>query len=148
MRDHGGGIQHGWALWEWPGILVEAEFHAVWVAPDGTLVDISQRQEPLPEILFFPDPLRVFTGTSVDNIRIPLRDDPKIREFIAAAEQQFAILNSGQLAQQFGMVSAPAELIPVLRRMAKLELELREWTPGRNGACLCGSGKKYKKCCV
>ena len=24
----------------------------------------------------------------------------------------------------------------------------KEWTPGRNDPCLCGSGKKYKKCCM
>jgi uncharacterized protein len=24
---------------------------------------------------------------------------------------------------------------------------IKEATPGRNDACSCGSGKKYKKCC-
>src|SRR5882672_6074126 len=40
IRTDGGSIQFGWRVREWPGVLLTAEFHAVWVDPDGTLVDI------------------------------------------------------------------------------------------------------------
>ena len=43
-RD-GGQMRCGWQLWEWPHVLVEAEFHAVWVSPAGELVDISPKPE-------------------------------------------------------------------------------------------------------
>lgn len=48
-RD-GGAIEYGGKIWEWPNILIEAEFHSVWIAPDGTYIDITPkiygRKEP------------------------------------------------------------------------------------------------------
>ncbi|MCR8923532.1 SEC-C metal-binding domain-containing protein [Dasania sp. GY-MA-18] len=32
--------------------------------------------------------------------------------------------------------------------LAKAQTQRFEKTPGRNDPCLCGSGKKYKKCCA
>jgi|ERR1017187_3499677 hypothetical protein len=31
----GGRIQFGWAIWEWPGALLEAEHHAVYASPEN-----------------------------------------------------------------------------------------------------------------
>jgi hypothetical protein len=41
IRAHGGSIQFGWRLREWPGILLTGEPHAAWVDADGTLIDIT-----------------------------------------------------------------------------------------------------------
>src|ERR1700733_3018912 len=41
IRTRGGSIGFGWRLREWPGVLLTAEFHAVWVDPEGVLVDIT-----------------------------------------------------------------------------------------------------------
>jgi hypothetical protein len=38
-------------------------------------------------------------------------------------------------------------LVRVKRGENKLEAAARIKTPGRNGVCMCGSGRKYKKCC-
>ncbi len=43
-----------------------------------------------------------------------------------------------------GAIENIAELNALLNRM---ETVRRDKLPGRNDPCLCGSGKKYKKCC-
>jgi hypothetical protein len=73
IKCYGGRIQYGWAIWYLPGILMEAEFHAVWVSPKGELIDISPRQIQFKEILFLPDSATVYLGRQIDNIRIPLK---------------------------------------------------------------------------
>jgi hypothetical protein len=30
VRNEGGKISFGWSIWEWPNILLTAEFHSVW----------------------------------------------------------------------------------------------------------------------
>jgi hypothetical protein len=56
IRADGGSIRFGWRLREWPGVLLTAEFHAVWVDPDGTLVDITPAVTGDAPSLFVPDP--------------------------------------------------------------------------------------------
>jgi hypothetical protein len=41
IRDDGGSIQFGRRKRAWPGVLPTAEPHAVWVDPDGTLIDLT-----------------------------------------------------------------------------------------------------------
>ena len=43
ISNHGGERILGWAIWELPGLFIEAEFHAVWKAPAGELIDLSPR---------------------------------------------------------------------------------------------------------
>lgn len=36
IEIHGGTVQYGWQLWEtWRGVLLEGEFHAIWVDEHG-----------------------------------------------------------------------------------------------------------------
>ena len=35
VSAEGGRIQFGWAIWEWPNVLAEAEHHAVYEPPAG-----------------------------------------------------------------------------------------------------------------
>lgn len=52
----GGSIRFGWRLQEWPNILLRAEFHAVWVNPTGTMVDITPAVPTGDSSVFVPDP--------------------------------------------------------------------------------------------
>jgi len=56
VDEHGGSIQHGWTIWEWPGISAKGEFHAVWRKPDGQLLDVTQKKDGESRIVFAPDP--------------------------------------------------------------------------------------------
>ena len=125
IKRDGGGIQYGWAIWYLPGILMEAEFHAVWVSPKGELIDISPHQIQFKEILFLPDSGTVYSGRQINNIRIPLNKDPRMKEYIRLHEELFKILNEGELASKHGPVSIPRDKIdPVRKRLVELSIEL------------------------
>jgi hypothetical protein len=142
----GGRMLCGWQLWEWPHVMIEAEFHAVWLSPEGQTVDITPKPHAETQILFVPDPRRRYTGVTVDNVRLPLRDDQIIRHFIRIAELKTQVLNRGERARQYGYVSVPSqEIDPLLKAQSFLGQSLAS---GRrdHDACLCGSGVKYKRC--
>jgi len=90
--ENGGSLQHGWMIWEWPGISAEGVFHAVWRRPDGRLLDITKKQDGERRILFAPDPKRVFADRQVGSIRIAIGRDPRIREWIDINDRLFRIL--------------------------------------------------------
>jgi hypothetical protein len=56
IRHDGGSIRFGWRMREWPGILLTAEPHAVWVDPEGTLIDITADLPDGDTSLFVPIP--------------------------------------------------------------------------------------------
>lgn len=101
----------GWALWEYPGVFAEAEFHAVWREPaTGELIDLNPRPYPWAVISFLPDPSRRYEGQQVDNVRRSLNDDPLVDQYIHQAQQYFRLMNSGELANQHGQVAISAAL--------------------------------------
>jgi hypothetical protein len=146
---HGGQVVYGWALWEWPTVMVEGEFHAVWRSPGGDLVDVSPREDGEARVLFLPDPSRTHDGRQVDNIRRALRDDPRIHQLIELSARIFDVMNAGGRARQTGEVFVPAvEVAPLLEARNDLIRRLHSATPSRNAPCPCGSGRKYKQCCL
>ena len=88
MAEAGGDIVHGWRIYDCPGIFLEAEFHAVWKAPDGRLVDVSlPPEEGTERIVFFPDPTRTFEGEPVPSRRWPLVQMRGLREYFKAIDE-------------------------------------------------------------
>lgn len=71
VEEHGGSICYGWQLWEWPSVMIEAEFHAVWRSSTGELRDLTPKLRPVPQVLFLPDPGRKYEGRQVSNRRTP-----------------------------------------------------------------------------
>jgi hypothetical protein len=152
-RENGGSPCVGCTLWEWPGILVEAEFHAVWCSPSGDLIDIVPRLVPLDRVLFLPDPKREYVGTQVDNVRRPLTADPHAHELIELCERRFALMNRGARARQHGLIQLQGEEAKEWRMIAKRSEDVMRAirrsvvSPRRNDPCYCGSRKKFKNCC-
>ncbi len=107
VASNGGMPVLGWAIWEVPGVLIEAEFHAVWQQPEGTLLDISARRLRFDSITFVPDPGARYAGRQVDNVRVPLNSDPRVRQFIYLCQRRFELENTGALADQHGLVELP-----------------------------------------
>jgi len=95
----------GWQIWELPGVMIEAEFHAVWRDPSGTLRDITPKPDGISKILFLPDPGRTYEKRQVNNIRQPLSNTFEVREFIAAADAQFEFMDRGERAHQHGQIA-------------------------------------------
>jgi len=52
----GGGFQHGWLIaQDTAKDFIEAQFHAVWVDPNGDYVDITPRADGQKRVMFIPD---------------------------------------------------------------------------------------------
>jgi hypothetical protein len=153
VRDHGGSVCYGWQIWEWSGIMIEAEFHAVWRSFTGELRDLTPKQVPVTRILFMPDTDRQYKGRQVDNVRRSLSSNPQVENFIKACEAEFELLNRGDRATQHGILHLTGEEAREYDEINRhkdafyAQIISRLPKPGRNAPCICGSGVKYKKCC-
>ncbi len=116
-----GGVQHlGWAIWEWPTVMIEAEFHTIWEAPDGFLVDLTPKPCGIDTILFLPDNKIEYRGRQINNIRKPLTMDKDVKRLIALHNQFFVELNKGDLADYHGSVV-------MTERIRKLQQEMQQF---------------------
>jgi hypothetical protein len=128
IEIHGGTVQYGWQLWEtWPGVLIEAEFHAVWIDDHGRSHDVTPKELPgIKQIVFLPDPKLVYEGRQIDNVRMPLKGDPLISEFIEAAEAFYEVTNRGELADYHGDLVLMPEMRAIQERRMGLEMKILE----------------------
>lgn len=153
VREHGGSVCYGWQIWEWPGVYIEAEFHAVWRDPGGILRDLTPKQLPFQQILFLPDAARAYDGRQVKNVRRALSPRPEVSAFISACDAEHELMNRGARAYEHGQIRIDGEEAREL--VAIKEAKIRAYQaivaglprPGRNDPCPCGSGRKFKKCC-
>ena len=76
VEKQGGSVQHGWRMREQPDAFAEGAFHAVWRSPDGTLIDVTPKEDHQTEILFLPDSQAVWEGEPVDPRRLMLHAKP------------------------------------------------------------------------
>lgn len=167
----GGRMQLGWAVWQHSNLFVEAELHAVFDPGDGQpWIDCTPNSFPngraCTEILFIPSneegASHNFESTVIrDNIRVPLIDDPRVSRALGLASDKIALLTkvpkewvSGNLVYHY----PPHLWVQIQQMEARIGMLLAEANSqsqpnkpsqkiGRNSACPCGSGKKYKRCC-
>ncbi|MGI6093238.1 MAG: hypothetical protein GX348_10900 [Veillonellaceae bacterium] len=144
----GGDFQFGWAIWEWPSVMLEAEFWVVWVNHDGQLIDVTPRGRG-DKILFISDDKTNFEGKPIDSILQPILDHPLIMQYIEINQQIWQRTDALTAAGKSEM--AICEVVaPLIEQKDALEKEIDETLSGgvgRNDLCPCGSGKKFKKCC-
>ncbi|OJW13021.1 MAG: hypothetical protein BGO49_19620 [Planctomycetales bacterium 71-10] len=147
---HGGAVQHGWIIWlaEHTGrpLYAEAEFHAVWAAPNRALIDITPKADGERRVLFLPDSKMSFEGSVVPNrlhdiarteiSRTMVEGNRRIAEVTAALSDK---VRNGELPMG---VRVPVERI-MLETIAAHGVRLGF---GRNDLCPCLSGRTYKNC--
>lgn len=132
IQRQGGGKRRGWVVWQHGDSMIEAEFHCVWVAPDGRLVDVTPHDgESL--VVFVPDKTVRATARE-QNRRRALRPDKEIEDKIKSIEAQYA--------QREALYRNPPPWVKIE------EPPIFVARIGRNDECPCGSGRKYKKCCL
>lgn len=140
----------GWKIWEWYGVMIEAEFHMLWRSPEGRLHDVTPNAAAFDRVLFLPDPTMSYPEQQINNVRQPLNSDPRVREFIGIANQIFGIYNLGERAKQFEIALSRDEMRTLQAfELKKMQLQrlIEQSSPGRNDLCRCGSGQKFKRCC-
>lgn len=130
IQQKGGVASYGWKLCETlPGVMIEAEFHAVWVDELGALHEVSPQATLLDgsahsETLFVPDPSRTDNGRQVNNLRIALNKDPLIQKFIKNAKKRYKYLNSGPLADYYGEIPMTPEFATITQTEGELQQQL------------------------
>lgn len=144
----------GWAIWEWNEVFVEAEHHAVWEGPDG-LIDITPHGIPIERVLFLPDPTAPYLGTEAPrrpNRRVVISRSAATMRFLAAIDarnlwmERFA---AGELVQLTHGQANEMKSLEAKAMEAQADLLIAQANAkGRNDRCLCGSGRKFKSCCM
>lgn len=148
----GGAIRFGWSIWEWPSVYIEAEHHAVYEGPDGSLIDVTPPADDWTmSRTFLPDSSAVYDfeneGVRRDNHRLALSSDPLIEQFFQTAREFNRVMSS---IPGVGEVSVD---MPTARKLQAIQNEnnrllfglLMKYTP-KGAPCFCGSGAKFKRC--
>jgi hypothetical protein len=164
VRKNGGRSCYGWQIWEWPHVMLEAEFHAVWEDRDGKLHDLTPKFSLVDRILFLPDATRIYNGRPVKSVLHVLSPSPAIESFIDACDAEFELMNRGDRAEQHGEIMLSGaevreyETIQRQKLLAYMQITGRSGLlppprnvldagkARRNDPCPCGSGKKVKNC--
>ena len=161
-REGYGKLLLGWAVWQHGNLFIEGEAHAVFDPGDGRpLVDCTPHKLPdgqfCREILFIPNEGATYdfsTTDVVDNVRVPLVDDPRVAEALRLFSERVALLNSvpeigvempPHISRQVFNLQLRAGFL-LAEAMADKRPQQADAKIGRNDSCPCGSGKKYKKC--
>lgn len=146
LRDGGERIV-GWQLWQHP-FMLEAEYHAVWRSPEGSIVDITPKNIRTDHILFVEDRNRPYEGRQLDNLRQNTTANQLIDDFIALAETKFYLLNYGERAFQKEVFPSDNEM-EILKYIQGMMMGINTMILAgkvRNSPCFCNSGTKYKQC--
>ncbi|WP_342119794.1 hypothetical protein [Pseudoduganella sp. OTU4001] len=138
----GGSIQHGWTIWQTGAWMVEGEFHAVWKAPDGTLIEVSPKPDGESSILFLPDPKLVFSGMARGSVRRALVRSLPVDDYVNLANKFEAL----GLAARAGTVRISREALMQLMECKDTALAMMAADGGADHPCACNSGKRYKNC--
>jgi hypothetical protein len=100
VAEFGGEIVYGWEVWEWPRIMIAAEFHAVWRSPTGELSDVTIKPDGEQQIVFIPDASRTYNARQIDNLRLALWDHNLVHEFIKVCEQLYRLRDDNRISEQ------------------------------------------------
>ncbi|MNC06827.1 hypothetical protein D3C75_543500 [compost metagenome] len=125
---HGGKAITGWAIWEVPGVYIEAEYHSIWQDADGVLHDLTPYPHKFDKILFLPDHTRPYCGRQMDNFRQAVVNDRDVYRWLYLAKRCFELTNAGDLADQHGEIrlapKAAKEYWKIMGELSKLQSRL------------------------
>lgn len=96
-RTGTGRMQLGWAIWKWDDLYIEAEPHAILDPGEGEpWIDCTPHDQSPQEILFVPNDKTYDFSTQAleDNIRVPLRDDPRVEKALRLYSEKIALWNT------------------------------------------------------
>jgi hypothetical protein len=93
VRDMGGSIAYGWAIWHMSGLYFEAEHHAVWRNKLGNLIDVSPQMGGRKRLLFLPDDSAIYDPFALrPNIMAPDGDSERARQLVDLGNRRHALM--------------------------------------------------------
>ncbi|QIB50364.1 hypothetical protein [Pseudomonas sp. OIL-1] len=127
VQELGGSQVFGWAVWEKPGVFIEAEFHSVWQQPNGMYLDINPRNPIFnikTNIVRSGQENKIQRKTNRQYSQSLVNDNDVIR-FLYLSAKRFQILNRGKRAYEHGEVSLPNKEIKEYQRAMKELIKLQ-----------------------
>jgi hypothetical protein len=148
VDTEGGSSVFGWAIYEWPRIWHEFQFHAVWRDPNGILRDVTPRADREKVVLFLPSDLS-YTGEAVSTRRFSCSETPKVRRILSIQKEIDDLKVAYFVAKGESSIMDPVSAAPVLRLEQEKAFLVASLgiTIERNDLCPCMSRKKFKHCC-
>ena len=130
IRKYGGKQHFGWAIWEWPCVILEAEFHCIWEDNEGRVFDIVPRMINFSSILFVADTKRQYNGITVENIRQSLTDDPDVLRGIELSHRIFLASRSNYLPVNYRKIPVYRDLHnDMIETQKRIEIKYgKTWT--------------------
>lgn len=93
VREKGGSIAYGWAIWHMLGLYFEAEHHAVWRNSLGNLLDVSPQMGGRKRLLFLADESAIYDPSAPrPNIMAPDGDSERARQMVDLGNRRHALL--------------------------------------------------------
>jgi len=145
ISTHDGKQRFGWCIHVWQAVLIEAEFQCIWESPEKDLIDITPKDYTIDNIIFLPDPQKVYRGRQVDNIRKSISADKRAAEFIKLAKEYYNYINRGDLADYCGDVEIKEDFIEQYDHMRELERGLLRRHGNKRGISVAGKFIKYDR---
>lgn len=146
----------GWIIWQTSSYLLQAEFHNVIKSASGKLTCVTPYSKSYDKILFLPDSTMKYENKRVPTIYKAMDDSMQTATFIHAIEalSEVEVYMSNALVIEY--LSDPQNIIKrnalqgtmrdIENAIGAFEAMVLKDT-NRNSKCICGSGKKFKKCC-
>jgi hypothetical protein len=157
VKENGGSPVYGWTIWQSP-LCLNAEFHCNWRDESGRMIDITPKADGEKQIVFVPDPSRKWDGFGFASRYFALVDTHVVHEMLTVMREMGQIGEKYRPHEFFSqedahrMVALKAKREQLFLRAHGVQL-VEPVLPssgrvGRNDPCPCGSGKKFKKCCL
>lgn len=140
VKQYGGSMISGWAVWQRGNMLLDAEAHAIWRTPDGKLIDITPHSYNEKRILFLFDSSVCYHGITIPSHRQALTNSPLVAELIRLCTVRDHAMQTSIFGDRYTLPVDWYDQVRALEFIFAQEV-------GRNDPCTCGSGLKYKKCC-
>ena len=123
IKKFGGEVVDGWAVWEFPPLEVQAEFHSVWETPEGDLVDITPPLHGGQKTTFLRGaPDEVYEGRNRSAVYLPYDETEIAKRYVELSRRwQELVFPEGDLQEPTFKMTP--EIMQVT--MEKAETELR-----------------------
>lgn len=142
----GGDIVFGWKVTWVQGFFIQAIHHAVW-GKNGNLFEVTESASYSSVFVRDPAPLNYKAGERFAKKIEPLSSSPAARRAVDLDRLQDKLhVESAKVGDLSSRLAAEAKINSFRATWRAAESDaLHEMSKG-NEPCLCGSGRKYKKC--
>jgi hypothetical protein len=152
VEEHGGEVIFGWAITMWDKVLLDCIGHAV-VRHDDEFIDVTPNKYNDKKLLFVQDDEMVFDYSDemsrMPSMNIAISSSKEVKRLVNIENEIYSIKT------KYPVTSGSIALTPDDRKQISiLENEKQRIVPKiimdhthHNGPCICGSGRKFRKCC-